>query len=197
MPGVTCANCGTGTNVSFRRGTRLADLGCPNCGKTELRLRSAGQASKNKGRTYERCIIDGKRSLSHLHPAFEWTPKYSLAAEAHPAGEPCCWSHEPVPVTRTRSEVVLNSLVVILGPRGLGGRRDPDPAWATDEQLATMEAMADIPETCPICVSVGWTDGRFEVSWPAFKHGIALIGHCWRCGHTIELIRISSDGGAR
>jgi hypothetical protein len=48
-----------------------------------------------------------------------------------------------------------------------------------------------IPAACPICISVGWRDGRFRTHASLYERGSALLGSCWRCGHTILLAALT------
>lgn len=194
MPGVTCGSCQQSTNVSFHRGTRLADIPCPSCGKTDLHTATAGRANRHKGRTYEHCAACGKRGLGHAHPPFEWEPKYRYRNRDHPgpypAGTPACWSEEAVPAARTRHEAIHGHLVELLGARG---------NWATDEERAALEAAAtgQPPERgeCPACkpwqepgIYGGWA---YHVNAYAFERGTALVASCDWCGNTILLATLA------
>ena len=188
MPGVTCGSCGQGTSVSFRRGTRLADIGCPSCGKTELHLRSAGQPNRHKGRTYVNCIACGRRGLSPRYPEFDWQEKAGPDV-TYPAGSPCCrYSHEPVPAARVRPEAVHARIRELLGPRA-------NRTWGTGEERAALEAVATVeaPERgeCPVCkpwqphgMYGGWA---YHVEAEAFERGVALVACCDWCLNTILL----------
>lgn len=196
MPGVTCGSCGKGTNVSFRRGTRLADISCPSCGKTDLHLRSAGRASNHKGRKYVNCVACGRRNLSPLYPEFEWVPRFCGKDEGpYPAGSPCCrFGHEPVPAARVRPEIVHRQIEALLGPRT---RR----TWGTDEERSALEATAtaQAPERgeCPVCkpwqkhgMYGGWS---YHVEAEAFERGVALVACCDWCSNTILLATLTHE----
>jgi len=193
MPGVTCAGCGHATNVSFRRGVKLSAIACPECGKTELRLRSAGQPNRSKGRTYEKCIKCGRRGLHHKHLAFEWTCKYSAPGyndEVYPAGTPCCWFHEPVPASRTSYAEVIRALTARLGPASAN-------LWATAEAADQMEACArPVPAACPICTAADLPERGFHTQAYAYQRGTALVAICDGCCHTIELATLVSSAAS-
>lgn len=61
MASATCKACAKEVYWRAQRGVRLADLRCQ-CGG-ELQGKTAGQASKTKGRTYKMCAACGKRRL--------------------------------------------------------------------------------------------------------------------------------------
>lgn len=182
MPGVACQGCGRGTNVSFRRGTRLADIPCPYCQKQELKLPTAGRPSPNAGRKYEHCAKCGKRGLHHVHPLFDWTPKYGTG-EVFSAGTPCCVYHEPVPAARTAHATVHGSLTTRLGPR-----RPGLSCWATKDERAALERLAATqPQLCHVCADAGLPQHGFHTQAYGFTGGIALVAVCEGCGDTILL----------
>jgi hypothetical protein len=188
VPGVVCGECGKGTNVSFRRGTRLADIACPECGKHELHLRSAGQPNRHKGRHYEFCAHCNKRGLHHSHPSFTWVPKHGILpgdAGPFPIGSPACWACDPVPAARVPSRVVMRAAEARLGPKSLW-------EWPDDNSQDVVEAASKVPAACPVCISVGWRNGQFHTQAYLFERGTALLGNCWRCGHTILLAAMTA-----
>jgi hypothetical protein len=192
MPGVICGSCGKGTNVSFRRGTRLADIGCPSCGKANLHLRSAGQPNRHKGRKYVNCVACGRRNLHPRYPEFAWQEKYGRDV-TYPAGSPCCrYGHEPVPAARTRHDTVHRELTDLLG------RRDN---WATDAECDALEEAAigrpPARGECPVCkpwqeqgMYGGWA---YHVDGYAFERGTALVASCDWCGNTILLATLARE----
>lgn len=188
MPGVTCSECGAGTNVSFRRGTRLADVECPGCGAKALHLRSAGEPNRHRGKQYERCARCGKKGLHHAHPGFTWMPRHgTVDAGPFPPGSPGCWSCEPVPATRIDHGLVLHSAEARLGKHDIWN-------WPDDNACAVLEAAAGpVPGACPVCVSVGWRDSRFHTQAYLYENGSALLGSCWRCGHTVLLAAMTAQ----
>ena len=181
MPGVTCSECGAGTNVSFRRGTRLADIECPGCGAKALHLRSAGQPNRHRGQQYERCARCNKRGLSHQHPPFAWVPKdAAVNTGPFPIGSPACWSCDPVPCARVDSPRAHRGAEAVLGKLDIWN-------WPDDNAREVLEAAAKVPAACAVCISVGWRDGKYDTNAHLYENGAALLGHCWRCGHTILL----------
>ena len=102
MTGV-CADCGRETRVPSTRGARLADQSCPHCGGT-LQGKNAGKP-RASGKLVH-CAICGKArregSRQLKRPAFAFEARWGNAFGAdnpgpHPAGAPCCWSHELIP----------------------------------------------------------------------------------------------------
>jgi hypothetical protein len=64
--------------------------------------------------------------------------------------------------------------------------------WPADYARTVLEAAsARLPAACPMCISVGWRDGRFDTQAYLYEHGSALLGSCWRCGHTILLAALT------
>jgi hypothetical protein len=183
VPGVTCSECGAGTDVSFRRGTRLADVECPGCGAKALHLRSAGQPNRHRGKQYERCARCGKKGLHHTRPGFTWIPRYgTVDVGPFPAGSPACWSCEPVPAARTDHGLVLHSVEARLGKHDIWN-------WPDDNAHAVLEAAAKrIPATCPVCISVGWRDGQFHTQAYPVRERVGVAG---------VMLAVRSHGPAR
>jgi hypothetical protein len=200
MPGVVCGSCGHGAHVSFRRGTRLAEIACPGCGAKELRMPRRDGASTPAGRTYETCVMCGKRRLSPLRPGYEWEPKYAIGNPGpYPAGSPCCSSHEPVPAARTTHARVISDLEERLGPLAAGDWAADDATWAALDAIAR-----PAPHRCPVCARSGHSrqsmyageDGDFTTTQAyQFERGAALLTWCWDCEHTLELAALGSDPG--
>jgi hypothetical protein len=192
MPGVACGSCGQAAHVSFRRGVRLAEIACPGCGVTDLHLPRREGAGTTAGRSYETCVMCGKRRLSPLRPGYEWEPKYALGDPGpYPAGSPCCSSHEPVPAARATYARVLSGLEERLGPLSAGDWAAADATWAALEAIAR-----PAPHRCPVCARSGRSrqsvyagqDGDFTATQAyRFERGAALLAWCWDCGHTLEL----------
>jgi hypothetical protein len=182
VAGVTCSECGTVSNVSFRRVGRLADAGCPGCGARALHLPSAGQPNPNRGKQYEQCTRCAKKGLHHAHPEFPWIPRHGTAdAGPFPAGSPACRSCEPVPAARGDHGRVLHSAEARLGKIDIWH-------WPDDDSRAVLEAAVKPgPDECSVCIAVGWPDGRFHAQAYLYENGLALLESCWRCGHTVLL----------
>lgn len=199
MAEVVCGGCGQAASVRLTRGTRLAGLSCPSCGAQDLhRPRPAG-AGTTAGRTYETCVMCGKRGLSLLHRPYEWEPKYPDASPGpYPAGSPCCWFHEPVPAARTTHPHVIRDLEERLGPL------DARLSLPDDATQAALDAIArPAPHQCPVCTAFGHSqesmyaveDGDFSASQAyQFDRGSALLAWCWDCGHTLELAALRPGG---
>ena len=198
MPGVVCGSCRHTADVPFRRGTRLAEIACPGCGAKALRMPRRDGATTTAGRSYETCVMCGKRRLSPLRPGYEWEPKYALGDPGpYPAGSPCCSSHEPVPAARAAHARVISDLEERLGPLAAG---DWTPDDATRAALGAIARPA--PRRCPVCASCG--RGRQPVyaedgDFPAgeayqFDRGAALLTWCWDCQHTLELAALCPGG---
>lgn len=178
MPTVICQQCANTTTVAFRRGFRLATIGCPTCGATKLHLPHKDTANVNAGRRYEHCTRCQRRGLNLTHPAWPWEPKY-VQAGPFPAGTPACRVEEPVPATgRIRHRDVHDAVVAVLGPR---------QRWASnDEEQHLHTTAAPLPDTCPVCTPAGpgWNSGFFHQAY-RFAGGLALLAVCESCHHTI------------
>jgi hypothetical protein len=155
-------------------------------------------AGTTAGRTYETCVVCGKRRLSPLRPDYEWEPKYAIGNPGpYRAGSPCCPSHEPVPAARATPARVISGLEERLGPLAAGD-------WADDATWAALEAIAgQAPRRCPVCASCGRSrqsmyageDGDFTtVQAYRFERGAALLTWCWDCEHTLELAALRPAG---
>jgi hypothetical protein len=188
MPGVTCGSCGAEDLVRFARGTRLAGIPCRKCGLPDLKMNSAARPSPGPSRTYELCVIDGKRGLHHRHPPYAWTLKHGVADHQYPAGSPCCWWHQPVPAARVRYDTVVRDL-----DHRLGGH-DPSNSWAEHDRPALEALTAGPPPACPMCQAAGIGPRRFHTQALLFADGTALVATCEGCAHTILLAtRQASD----
>jgi hypothetical protein len=166
------------------RGGRLGT--CPNDG-SRLQGPTTGRPSPSKGRKYERCARCDRRGLNHRHPHSVWVPKSpAVNAGPFPAGSPACWACGPVPAARADHATVLHSVIPRLGPRNYDRRLDQE-TWDILEA-----ASRRIPAACPVCISVGWRDGRFHIGPYLYERGAALFGSCSRCGHTILLAVMTS-----
>jgi hypothetical protein len=189
MPTATCSRCQQNSHVALRRGVRLAAIGCPHCGATELHLASKGRPNQNAGRRYERCGRCDRRGLHHQHPAWPWEPKYVVAGP-FPAGTAACPVEEPVPAGRTRHQQVHQALHRVLGAAS---------RWATDTETAQLEALAGDPlGDCPVCAAAGdgWNAG-FHHQGRRFAAGAALIADCVSCQHTVLRAVLRDDPAAR
>ncbi len=198
MPTVICGACQHEASVRFMRGTCLADVGCPACGENKLHLPRRPGTKTTAGRTYEHCVACGRRGLSHLHKPYEWEPKYALPGQGkgpYPAGAPSCWSHEPVPAARTRYENVIADLQERLGP--------VQAQWPADAITQALHEIArPAPGRCPVCAAAGrrtdparWPEeGDFALQPQQLERGAALLGHCWDCGHVIEVAAMRPGG---
>ncbi len=196
MPRVVCGACQAPARVQFTAGTRLAAIACPACGARDLHLPRAAGAT-TAGRTYETCVMCGKRGLSLRHPPAEWEPRYDAdGAGPYPAGSPCCWFHEPVPASRTRHSRVIEDLAERLG-RHDPGRRPDDGTWEALDQIARAA-----PLRCPVCAAAGRSrnpvyagDSDFSATDACqFERGAALLAWGWDCGNTIELAALCRGG---
>lgn len=66
--------------------------------------------------------------------------------------------------------------------------------WPDDNAHAVLEAAAGpIPAACPVCVSAGWPDSQFHTQPYLYANGSALLGSCWRCGHTLLLAAMTAQ----
>ena len=65
--------------------------------------------------------------------------------------------------------------------------------WPDDNTREVLEAAAKVPAACAVCVSVGWRDGKYDTNAHLYEKGAALLGHCWRCGHTILLAAMTHE----
>ncbi len=198
MPGVVCSACQHAVNVPFTRGTRLADISCPGCGAKKLHVPRPAGARTTAGRSYETCVACGKRGLGHLRRPYEWVPKHPAGdddPEPYPAGTPCCWICEPVPAARASWPRVIRDLEERLGPAGSRW-----PGEAAEAALGEIARLA--PARCPVCAAAGRSresvyadDGDFSaIQAHQFERGTALLGHCWDCGHTLELAALRPGG---
>lgn len=198
MPGVVCQKCGHVGNVRFKRGTRLADIQCPGCGEYQLGMQRRSSQTV-KGKTYETCVMCGRRGLYLLHPAFEWEPKYGPYPprndERYPAGSACCSIHEPVPAARAREYDVITAIErdfgPVIPPAGI-------PADVVCEALA--DAAAEAPRRCPVCADLMHPDRDYELyedfgssDYTTFDRGWALMAYCGSCIHTIVLATLETD----
>lgn len=178
MPDVTCFSCGTHTCVRFRRGVRLVEIACPQCGETALHRPNKGGANPNAGRTYETCSRCGRRGLHLAHPEYEWQPKYEPSASSYPPGSPACPSHEPVPAQGRTDYLDVEDRAV----GNLGARQ----GWADDTETARLTASAPPLGDCPVCSPLGeWWNRGFQYQALRFDAGLALLAICESCGHTI------------
>jgi hypothetical protein len=199
VPEVVCGRCGQAARVSFSRGTTLAAIACPACGVADLHVPRAADAVTTAGRTYETCVMCGKRGMSLLHRPYRWEPKHAIGDTGpYPPGSPCCWFHEPVPAARTAHSRVITDLEDRLGPL------DPALALPDDDTQAALDTIArPAPRGCMVCAAFGHSqesiyageDGDFSAIQPyRFERGAALLAWCWDCGHTLELAALRPGG---
>jgi hypothetical protein len=107
MARATCETCGKLTGWRAKRGRTLGELRCQRpkegggiCGGV-LRGPTAGQASKNAGKSYAVCVVCKRRTLTPLRPAWPYRlRRYSVEplSATYAAGEPVCGRHTIEPI---------------------------------------------------------------------------------------------------
>jgi hypothetical protein len=149
VPGVTCSECGKGTNVPLRRGTRLADIECPECGAKALHLRSAGQPNRTAGSSTSGAPGVARRALHHAHPGFTWIPRHGTLDAGAVPGRVAGVLVLRASARSTRWKPGSGSMT-----SGTGLTITPGPCWRLRPNGSRPPA--------PVCISVGWRDGRFH-----------------------------------
>ncbi len=105
------------------------------------------------------------------------------------------WFHEPVPAAWASWLRVIRGLGERLGPGG--------SQWAGEAAEAALGEIARAaPARCPVCAAAGRSrdpvyagDSDFTaIQAYQFERGAALLGHCWDCGHTVELAALRPGG---
>ena len=181
---VHCPDCEYSEVSDNHRGGRLGT--CPHDG-SQLQAPTAGRPSPNRGRSYERCARCNSRGLSHRHPHFVWVPKdATVNTGPFPIGSPACRSCDPVPRARVDSPRVHRAGEALLGKLDIWN-------WPDNNAREVLEAAAKVPAACAVCISVGWPDGKYDTNAYLYEKGAALLGHCWRCGHTILLAAMTHE----